>query len=102
VYAQSLLEELRSNMLRLDAWLLGVEPYVPPDLTLRGNIRASLASVLGRSYVALNADDIERVVVDLAAVLATQIHDLHERFELERALETDLFAVSLVINRQFP
>jgi Streptomycin adenylyltransferase len=80
VVAQSLLDELRSNMVRLDAWLLGFEPSVPEDLKLAGHVSASLTSVLERSYPGLKAEDINGTVVELSTALATQIYELRRSF----------------------
>jgi hypothetical protein len=85
---------------RLDAWLLGFEPSVSQDLKLAGRVSASLTSVLERSYPGLKAENIDRTVVELSTALATQIHELHQKLQLERPLERDLIAVNLVMNRQ--
>jgi predicted nucleotidyltransferase len=99
-YAQSLLDELRSNMTRLDAWIVGFEPSAPHDLKLAACVSAALARALEQSYVGLNAIDIDRAVVGLATVLVEQIPKLHNTFDLKRPLATDLFAADLVMKRQ--
>ena len=55
---------------------------------------------LERSYVGLNANDIDTAVVDLCGILVEQIPALHERFALKRTLAMDLSAADLVRNRQ--
>ncbi len=52
-----------------------------------------MLNALAQSYVGLDATEIDRVVVALGSVLAEQIADLHERFELTRSRATDLAAV---------
>jgi hypothetical protein len=99
-YAQSLLDELRAHMTRLDAWIQGFEPSVPHDLKLGARIGPSLAQALERSYVGLNPDEIDRAVVDLSAVLAQQVAELHRKFDLKRPLTGDLQAVDVVTRRQ--
>jgi predicted nucleotidyltransferase len=99
-YAQSLLEQLRSNMATLDAWMLGFEPAGPHDLKLPERVSDALVTALHRSYVGLNADDIDQAVVDLSTVLVGQIVELHNKFDLKRTLATDLFAADLVRKRQ--
>jgi hypothetical protein len=64
------------------------------------SVSTSLTSVLERSYPGLKAEDIDRTVVELSTALATQIHELHQKFQLERPFERDLIAVNLVMNRQ--
>ncbi len=99
-YAQSLLEELRGFTTRLDAWLHGFVPSVPQDLKLAGRLSPALGKALERSYVGLNADDIDKAVVDLSEILVQQIPELHRMFDLRRPLETDLYAADLVRTRQ--
>jgi hypothetical protein len=99
-YAHSLLDELRSNMVRLDSWILGFEPAAPRDLELPERISSALITALQRSYVGLDADDIDQAVVELSTVLVGQIVDVHNKFDLKRTLATDLFAADLVRKRQ--
>ena len=58
------------------------------------------ANAFERSYVGLNAADIDDAVVVLGHTLAEQIPDLHRTFALGRPLTSDLSAVDLVIRRQ--
>jgi hypothetical protein len=95
-----LLEELRSNMTRLDAWLQGFEPSVPQDLKLAARLSPTLAKALERSYVGLNAAAIDDAVVALSSALARLIPELHQKFELRRPVTTDVCAVELVMKRQ--
>jgi predicted nucleotidyltransferase len=99
-YAQTLLDELRADMTRLDVWLQEFEPASSHDLKLACRACPPLLNALAQSYVGLDATEIDRVVVALGSVLAEQIADLHERFELNRSRATDLAAVALVTNRQ--
>jgi len=99
-YAQTLLDELRSNMIRLDAWILGYEPVAPKDLKLEERASRALVSALRQSYVGVNGADIDQAVVDLTAALVQQIVEAHKKFELKRPLATDLFAADLVLKRQ--
>jgi len=99
-FAQSLLDELRSNIARLDLWLQGFEPSVPQDLKLAARLSPMLAAALAESYVSVNAAAIDDAVVALSRVLAKQIPDLHRKFELRRSLADDVHAVELVTKRQ--
>jgi hypothetical protein len=99
-FAQSLLDEVRSNMARLDAWIQGLEPTVPPDLKMAARLSPALASAFARSYVRLNAVDLDDAVVGLSNLLAQQIREVHRKFELNRLLSSDLSAVELVAGRQ--
>jgi predicted nucleotidyltransferase len=84
VYAQSLLEELRSYVVRMEGWLH------------RGLVHRALAA----SYVPLNAPAIEGAVIVLSEVVAQQIPDLHRSYPLARSLQNDLHAITLVTDRQ--
>jgi predicted nucleotidyltransferase len=99
-FAQSLLDELRSNMGRLDGWIQGLEPSVPHDLKLDARLNPVLANAFARSYVGLNGADLDDAVVTLSNVLAQQIPELHRKFGLNRQLASDLSAVELVAGRQ--
>jgi hypothetical protein len=99
-FAQSLLEELRSFMMRLDAWLHQFKPTVPLDLKVDGRLSPAVRSALERSYVPLRADAIETAAVEIAQVLADQIPALHAAFALERPVAADLQAARLVSDRQ--
>lgn len=98
-FAHSLLDELRSNMARLDAWILECEP-VSHDLTLANRLSVALGAAFHRSYVRSDAHAIDQAVVDLSTVLVDQIVELHKKFDLKRTLATDLFAAELVRERQ--
>lgn len=100
LFAHSLLDELRSNMARLDSWILGFEPVIPRDLKLAERVSSALLTALHRSYVGLDADEIDQAVVELSSVLVGQIVELHNKFNLQRKLATDLFAADLVRKRQ--
>jgi hypothetical protein len=99
-FAHSLLDELRSNMARLDVWIRGVEPLAPHDLKLAVRLSPALASAFERSYVGLKATELDDAAVALSHVLAQQIPELHRKFELNRPLSTDIAAVELVTERQ--
>jgi predicted nucleotidyltransferase len=99
-FAQTLLDELRAHMTRLDLWIQSVEPAAPQDLKLERRVTPALLEALKQSYVVLDASEIDRAVVALGGVLATQIVELHERFDLRRSRVTDLDAVALVTTRQ--
>lgn len=99
-FAQSLLDELRSNIVRLEGWIQGFDPSAPHHLKLAARLSPDLASAFARSYVGLNAADLDDAVVALSNALAQQIPELHRKFELNRLLTSDLSAVELVAGRQ--
>ena len=99
-YAQTLLDELRAHMTRLDMWVQGFEPSIPQDLKMARRVRAALLNGLNRSYVGLDSAQIDQAVVTLCGVLAEQIAELHERFDLGRSRANDLEAVALVADGQ--
>jgi hypothetical protein len=75
-------------------------PAAPHDRKLAERDSHGLMTALQRSYVGLDADDIDQAVVELSAVLVGQIIDLHNKFDLKRKLATDVFAADLVRNRE--
>lgn len=99
-YAQSLLDELRGNMTKLDAWTHGVEPPGPQDPKLGGRLSPAMTRAVQQSYSRLDAADIEQANVALSTALSEQIRELHRRYDLERSLTSDLHAVALVVERQ--
>ena len=99
-FAQSLLDELRSHMVRLDGWIQGLAPSSSHDLKLSSRLSPTLANALTLSYVGLNAADLDDGVVALSEVLRQQIRELHRKFQLNRPLTSDLSAVDLVTGRQ--
>jgi len=99
-FAQSLLDELRSHMARLDGWLQDFEPSVPHDLKLTTRLSPALTTAFARPYVGLNATELDEAVVALGHALAQQIPELHRKFELNRPMIADLAAVELVTERQ--
>jgi predicted nucleotidyltransferase len=99
-FAQTLLDELRGHMTRLDGWLQRVDTRAPQDLKLERRVTPALLEALKQSYVGLDAREIDRAVVALGNVLAAQIAELHERFDLGRSRATDLDALALVTNRE--
>lgn len=99
-YAQSLLEELRSYMIRIDGWIHHFEPVAPCDLNMERRLSGTFRGALERSYVSLNGAAIETAAVDLCTVLESQVRELHRAFALDRSLETDLCAAALVSGRQ--
>jgi len=99
-YAQTLLDELRSHMAKLDGWIQGFDPVAPHDLKFAARLSPPLITGFAQSYVGLDAAELDDAAVALGLVLARQIHDLHRQFEWTRSLETDLLAVGLVTERQ--
>jgi predicted nucleotidyltransferase len=99
-FAQSLLDEMRTHLARLDGWIHGFEPIVPHDLKLATRISPALAAAFARSYVGLNAAELDDAGVALSHVLEQQIPELHRQFALSRPLANDLAAVALVTGRE--
>jgi predicted nucleotidyltransferase len=99
-YAQTLLEELRGVMTRLDMWIQGIEPSVPQELKMATCLSPDLATALEQSYVALNGEQIDRALVGLSHVLVRQLPELHKKFGLNRSLPADLHAADLIRTRQ--
>jgi predicted nucleotidyltransferase len=99
-YAQSLLEELRMFLSRLDTWIHRFEPSAPSDLKMERRLSPTFKATLEGSYAGLNATAIEAAAVTLSEALAQQIPKLHAAFELGRSLAADLEAVNLVRARQ--
>jgi predicted nucleotidyltransferase len=94
-FAQSLLDDLRVHMAQLDGWMQDA----PRDFKWAARLSPALVTAFERSYVRLDAAELDEAAVGLGRVLAQQIPELHQKFELKRPLTTDLFAVELVTGR---
>ena len=99
-FAQSLLEELRFHMIRLEGRICAVEPSTSADLKVEHRISDRLEPALKSSYVDLDAQALEAAVTRLSEVLVRQIPELHGTFTLTRSLENDLYAAELVRGRR--
>jgi hypothetical protein len=99
-FAQSLLDELRSNLARLDRWARGRDVSSPEDVRSTGTLSVPVASAIERSYVGLDSADIDAALVGLGGVLSDLIPALHSRFALNRPLTRDLASIELVTRRQ--
>lgn len=99
MYAQSLLEELRLFMERLDIWCGASQPAHPSDLKAERRLSPTLRTALEGSYVPLRPDAIEQATVDLADILVRRIPELHSRFSLSRPIDRDVHAAELVRQR---
>ena len=99
-YAQTLLDEMRSHMARLDGWIQGFVSSAPHDFKAPVRLSSAVATAFADSYVGLDASELDQAVVALGGVLAQQIPQLHQKFALDRSLPADLLAVELVTHRQ--
>lgn len=99
-FAHTLLNELRSYMVRIDGWIHGFQPDVPADLKWDRRLSQELQRAFENSYVGLDASAIEAAVVALSDMLGKQIPELHKAFALERSLALDVDAIELVKARQ--
>jgi hypothetical protein len=97
LYAQNLLEEFRSYVIRADDWLHRRVPTDAADLKLERRLSQSFVGLLNRSYVPTDAHAIETAMLTLLAHYREQVIELHERFDLSRPLENDLYAVSVLL-----
>jgi predicted nucleotidyltransferase len=100
LYAQSLLEELRSCMIRIDGYVHPFEPTRPRELKAEHRLSQNLRHKLNASYVDLDPLTLEAAVVGLTEILARQIPELHRSYALTRSLENDLHAAALIRDRQ--
>lgn len=100
IYAQSLLEEFRIFMTRLDEWAHAWEPGSVPDLKMERRLSATLRQALEHSYVRMSGEDIEEAAVALTEVLVQQIKHLHTVFDLDRTIAADLDAAGVVHERR--
>ena len=100
--AQSLIGELRFHMVRIGDWIHGQIVQSVLFAKLEERVDETLGRALTRSYAAIEADAMEEALMTLVAVLREQIIEIHQRFQLDRPLESDLVAVDLVLEKGIP
>jgi len=66
----------------------------PKDIKLDYRLSASLKKVLTESYVPSNA--VENALQLLLVTYRGQVIDIHEKFNLSRSLENDLYAIGVI------
>jgi hypothetical protein len=98
--AQSLLEEMRLYMTQMDGWLQQREPIGPADWKMERHVNDTLRPAIERSYVTLNANALDRALIELSEALAEQIPLLHRIYVLDRPRANDLYALELVQAQQ--
>lgn len=94
LYAQKLLEDLRSYMAEADDCINQRVVTNPKDIKLDHRLSASLKRALTESYVPTSA--VENALQLLLVIYRGQIIDIHKKFNLSRSLENDLYAISVI------
>jgi hypothetical protein len=96
LYAQSLLNDLRYCMVQADDYLLGHPPHSCgfPGFEQRGS--REIVEAFSSSYGILDQQSILKGLRILLREYQKQIVQLHNRFNLERSLTSDLGAISLI------
>jgi len=97
LYAQNLLGEFRSYLIKADDWLHQRVPTHASDLKLERRLTPSFVEALNRSYVPSDASAIETAMLTLLAHYREQLVELHRTFGLSRSLENDLYAISVLL-----
>lgn len=97
LYAQTLLDEFRSYVIKADDWLHQRVPDDVSQLKLERRLTPKFLQILKQSYVPLEARDIEAAMLILLNHYHQQVIELHETFELSRALENDLYAINILL-----
>ena len=95
LYAQHLLEDLRSYIAELDDCINRRVVKIPEDIKLDNRLSARIKGGLASSYVPSSA--IENALQQLLTIYRGQVIDIHDRFNLSRSLENDLYAISAIL-----
>lgn len=97
-YAQTLLEEFRSYVIKADDWLHQRVPADVSELKLERRLEPSFLELLTQTYVPADARAIEDAMLTLLKQYRSQVVDLHKTYELSRVLEKDVYAVDILLD----
>lgn len=96
-FAQSLLDELRLHMVQADDRIHRRPPQAVPFSRLESRASRTLLAALERSFVLPDPDGLDSTLRILLTTFREQIIVLHDSFDLDRSLESDLFAADAVL-----
>ncbi|MCL2648061.1 MAG: nucleotidyltransferase domain-containing protein [Phycisphaerales bacterium] len=99
-HSQALLEELRTWMAHLDDLLKGRAPQAVVFTRFEKRASKALLNTFAASYVSLDPVQIERALLDLAAIFRTQMLTAHDQFGLSYRRDRDLHAIDIVLKRE--
>lgn len=96
IYAQTLLDQLRAEIVRADDWLQKHTPRTALAERLDQRASANTLDALRASYVPCEAHAILRALGPLAKHYRTQVRALHDAMGLGRSLTTDMRALDVL------
>lgn len=96
-YSQTLLEEFRFYLARIDDLLNDRPPQAIPFARLEERVSDSVALAFRQSYGGLERSGLETSLMSLLRAYRRQIVALHDRFSLLRPIENDLHAVDVIL-----
>jgi hypothetical protein len=97
LFAQTLLNELRFHIMQADDWLFGrtTRTQLFSKFDQRGS--REVVNSLRVSFCAAESTALNASLTSLSRLYRRQITQLHEKFDLSRPLEADLFALDLIL-----
>ena len=98
VYAQSLLNGVRGNVIQAEDWIEKRAPRTGVFPKFEKYASQPMIHVIRESYVGLDEDEIGRALKTILRAYRKQIIELHQQFSLNRSLEKDLYAVDLILD----
>lgn len=93
-YSQTLLDELRQQIMQSDDWLNDRTPETTVVAKFERRSSKDVRQVLANSYCKYDADMILGALNQLVVVYRDQVVRLHQRFKLSRPLKNDLAALA--------
>lgn len=100
VYAQSLLNGVRGNMIQAEDWIEKRPPRTGVFSKLEKQASQSMVHVIRQSYVGLDKDEMEKTLRELLRTYRKQIIELHNQFSLSRHLKNDLEAIDCILKEE--
>jgi len=95
IYSQTLLDELRQHIMQADDWLFDRTPTTAVIAKFDERGSAEILGALKVSYAPLDAKATLRATAELQPAYRKQVVNLHARFDLSRAMSSDMKAFDL-------
>ena len=98
-YAHSLLDELRQHIMHADDWLHDRTSETTVMAKFERRASPAVLAALKSSYVPCEAEAILTALRLLAGIYRAQLMELHGKFDMSRALASDLEALDIVLSQ---
>ena len=96
LYAQTLLDELRHQVMKADDWLFGRTPLTATYAKFEQRGSREVLDTLAASYCAHDPAELKAALRLLACLYRRQVTALHEMFSLGRPLQNDMTALDII------